>query len=373
MQRSVRYIGLTTEIETCLSDLCQLQNPVEYDLYGGSLQRFGDSDTFLVQPEPVSISSGAGDGYVDAIEAAVAPSGAMLVDIYFQNVHPAFPILDKQDFLNRYRRSPSEVAPPLLAAVYILALRWWPLDDRWKFSPEDNWGSLPGLALSSLEISLRQPDVSTLQAGLLLLQRPDDGSWLLTSQLVAVGQDLGLHLDCSDWSLPRWERGLRKRLAWALFMQEKWGASAHGRPSHISDANWGVQPLVESDFEEDPSAADIEESMSTGETSRLHFSNMVSLTMILSEILETFYSLQAVHEIEKAGLNGTRAILERAKPIQIKLREWYTRLPGCIRMDSTKGQSLSSIGMCVIFPAGGVPHKFTINQALFTWHILPRR
>ncbi|KAI9789466.1 MAG: Fungal specific transcription factor [Peltula sp. TS41687] len=350
MQRGVRYVGLTTEIEAGLSDLCQLPNPPEFDVYGGSLQRFGDSDTFLVPPEHVSRSSDASGRYVQAIEAAVGPSGAMLVDIYFQKVHPAFPILDEQDFMNHYRRSPYEIASPLLAAVYMLALRWWPLDDRWKSTPEGNWALLPGMALSSLEIALRQPDLSTLQAGLLLLQRQDEGSWLLTSQLVAVGQDLGLHLDCSDWDLPSWERGLRKRLAWALFMQDKWGALIHGRPSHLLGANWAVRPLMESDFEDDPCPTNNETPMSSMETTRLHFSSMVSLAMILSEILEAFYSLQAVHEIAKAGTNGTRVILDRAKPIQITLREWYARLPGCIRMDNTTGQRLSCIGRCIHTP-----------------------
>lgn len=342
MQRRVRYVGLTTEVESCLSDLCHLPDRPDDHLNRGALQKFGGADSFLVSSAHASRSGDAHDRYIGAIEAAVAASGPKLVELYFAHVHPAFPVLDKQDFLTEYRRSPSRIAPPLLAAVYLLARRWCPRDMQWPSGPDGD--VLSGLALGSLEIALRQPAVSTVQAGLLLLQQPDDGSWLLTTQLVAVGQDLGLHLDCSEWGLAGWERGLRKRVAWALFMQDKWSALVHGRPPHILSSNWAVRPLVDDDFEGSGPAAEGGEGTFRGEATKLLFSGMVTLTVILSEILETFYALQTLREIDRAGTDGTRAVLERAKPIQIKLRDWYTSLPGCIRMDQTKAAKLPSIG-----------------------------
>lgn len=45
------------------------------------------------------------------------------------------------------------------------------------------------------------------------------------------------------------ERGLRKRLAWALYMEDQWCSLVHGRPSLISKAHWAVRDLIEEDFE----------------------------------------------------------------------------------------------------------------------------
>ena len=36
----------------------------------------------------------------------------------------------------------------------------------------------------------------------------------LTVQLVNLAHGLGLHLDCSNWQLPDWEIGLRRRIGW---------------------------------------------------------------------------------------------------------------------------------------------------------------
>lgn len=44
------------------------------------------------------------------------------------------------------------------------------------------------------------------------------------SDLQAIGamQLIGLHRDCSRWKLPKWERSLRTRLWWTLYVHDKW-------------------------------------------------------------------------------------------------------------------------------------------------------
>lgn len=86
------------------------------------------------------------------------------------------------------------------------------------------------------------------------------------------------------------------------------------------------------------------------ERGRVLFAQMVQLSQILAEILETFYTLQASHAVANAGVQGTQMVLSLAKPIQLKLKEWYSGLPSVVRMDSTFQSSmnptnrLSSIG-----------------------------
>lgn len=196
---------------------------------------------------------------------------------------------------------------------------------------------------------MKKPKLSTVQAGLLLLQRPEADNWSLTTQLVAVGQELGLHLDCSGWSIPRWEGGLRKRIAWALYMQDKWSSLIHGRPSHIFGANWAVQPIGDDDFKEEGDGYDTQEE----ETEQEHeenirgqtlFAQMIGLTQIMAEVMDTFYTQVAIQDFKNAGKNSTTLILARAKPVQIKLRQWHERLPANVKMNAPTKSNFSSLG-----------------------------
>lgn len=127
--------------------------------------------------------------------------------------------------MEKYARTHREFAPPCLAGVYMLASKWWHYDRELTSHKKPDIGALERIARSSLQGVTNRPKLSTLQGGLLLLQfhgSGDDGAWALSSQLVAVAQDLGIDSDCSGWTIPVWEKDLRTRLSWAIFMMDKW-------------------------------------------------------------------------------------------------------------------------------------------------------
>ena len=346
--RNVQYIGPTTEIETGLLNLSPLDHHGESSLLRGRVRKVSDTDMLLMMPETAdSLEDDPTEALID-IETIVGSSGVSLVDLYFEFVDPNFPILQQGRFLDEYNNTPSAIAVPLLAAVYILAMNWPAQDAKLRAWLDVERDDLIKVALKSLEAAMSRPDLSTIQAGLLLLQRPGGESWPLTSQLLSVGQELGLHLDCSGWRIPEVEKGLRKRLAWALFMQDKWGSLIHGRPSHIAQPNWLVGPLTGEDFDKGTGPHQGREGFVTDdEVASLLFMQMVSLTGILSDILDALYSLQALQEVESAGKQGTKLILERAKPIQMKLKDWFTRLPGGLRLDKPSAR-VSSVGKTTV-------------------------
>ncbi|KAF7545896.1 hypothetical protein G7Z17_g8823 [Cylindrodendrum hubeiense] len=348
--RFSQYIGPTTDFEPSLINLSPFDPHDESLLSRGTLRKVSDHDTFLMLPDHSTPGHEHVTQDADHVESIVAPHGRKLIDIYFRVIHPGFPIIQKHVFLEKYERSYREFSPPLLAAVYILAINWWDQSEELAQLPRPNVRELETIVRTTLEEACFRPKLSTIQAGLLLSQRPEGDQWAPTAQLVALGHELGLHLDCSHWKIPPWEKGLRKRLAWALYMQDKWGALVHGRPSHIFASNWGVQALTSNDFpdvewdENDPDEKlDIERG-------RMLFTRVVQLSEILSEILDTFYTLQAMQTVTNAGPQGTQLVLSLAKPIQLKLKEWYGGLPQLIRLDSSYSSSnptasrLSSIG-----------------------------
>lgn len=279
----------------------------------------------------------------DQVERIVAPHGLALIDLYFRIVHPAFPILHKRIFMEKYARTHREFSPPLLAAVYILALKWWNYEPQLASQPKPDVEKLRRIALNSFSDLYEQPKLSVVQAGLLILQCSMERarSWILISHVISLAEELGLGMDCQTWRLPRWERALRRRLAWAVYIQDKWVALIEGRPSHIDESRqWLVRKISAEDFPDRPQTddSDVEGSLET-ENGRLLFMEMVRLSEIVSEILDTFFTMVA-----KRNLTDTAAILTRAKPIQIKLRDWHRGLPECLRMSNTKPRRLNSNG-----------------------------
>ena len=281
---------------------------------------------------------------LDSIEDIIKPHGKALVDLYFRIVFPSFPILHKEVYLEKYSRSYREFSPPLLAAVYLLALQYWTYDDQLSRSTKPDVQKLESLARKALSDTIHRPKLSTVQAGLLLLQHTDTDSAELTAQLISVAYGLGLHLDASGWNIPEWEKGLRKRLGWGLYMQDKWSSLGSGRPPLINSANWALHPVTNADFPENASHEDDQEGSSEVEKGIILFSHMISLSQILADLLETLFTVKTSREIADAGESGLGIILEKAKPVQLRLKEWFSNLPDCLSMDATQVMKLSSVG-----------------------------
>ncbi|KAF2828397.1 hypothetical protein CC86DRAFT_444648 [Ophiobolus disseminans] len=340
-----RFIGSTSEYEQLLVVLYQDENEVDITVGSSTLRRVDAMNTaFLLSPDAGTQNHQDDISDLDAIETIVAPHGQALIHLYFRIVHPSFPVLHKKVYLEKYERTHREFSPPLLAAVYLLALNWWSYSSELALLPKPDVSRLEKLALRTMSNIIHRPKLSTIQAGLLLLQRPEGDSWALTSQLVGLGQELGLHLDCTQWRVPSWERGLRKRLAWGLFMQDKWGSLVHGRPSHITITDWEVQPLEDEDFPENSNDEDDEDGSTEVEKGRTLFCEMIRLTEILARILSSFYTLKAEREIQRRATEGIRWILEVAKPLQLELRQWFSDLPGVLKMENLAARKLSSSG-----------------------------
>ena len=309
-----------------------------------SFRHVNEQESFLMQPDEGTEHYEEELEDLDAIEAIVSPYGKSLINLYFRIVHPSFPILHKKVYLEKYERTHREFSPAILAAVYILALNFWSYSSDLANLQKPDVMALEELARKTLGYVISRPKISTVEAGLLLLQTPKGDTWSLTAQMVAVGQDLGLHLDCSTWKIPSWERGLRKRLAWALYMQDTWASLVHGRPSHIASSEWAVKELTEKDFPENAADEDDEEGSTEVEKGRQLFCHMVYLAEILSDILHNLYSIRAEQQILDIGTDATRFVLAKAKPLQIRLKEWFASLPEALSMSDVKVRKLSSTG-----------------------------
>lgn len=282
----------------------------------------------------------------DAIEDLIYPNGACLVELFWRNVQPSFPLLYKEGFMRRYTQSYSFVSPELLGAVYLSALRWWSYDPELSLRPCPNSAALRKVTLEAIQNSYHRPKLSSVQAILLFLQcQPEDPlnpdhtfDWGLTCQALAIAQCIGLHLDSTDWALPKPEKNVMKRLAWALYLQDRWTALAYGRPVHIHEDDWAVSDLVDADFADCANRSPEEERRSMLVTGKQQFMQMVELSRILSTILSEFYTAKNSRE------QDTLLLYTRAKPIFEALDQWSQVVPPSLGMHIIYQRRLSFHG-----------------------------
>ncbi|KAL2829746.1 fungal-specific transcription factor domain-containing protein [Aspergillus cavernicola] len=332
--QSTQHIGLTTELEPALLAYLPVDQNDESFVAASRVRKLGDDGTFMRVVNTMSHADLPQSASLDSIESLVAPYGSTLVEKFFDRIHPTFPILMEDVFRQSYRTR-NGISPLLLSAVYVLALKFVDVGPASQSARRPDAARLESIALKLLTESLPHASLSTIQAGLLLMQKSTLTTAPLNAQLVTAGFELGLHQDCSEWRMEAWEKGLRKRLAWALYMQDKWSALVHGRPSHVVSSNWTVQDLVEEDFTDAFASTTHQPEDAPVGHGPLFFCHMVALTTILSDILDRFYTLQSIEEFKAAGNNKTRLILERAKPAQIRLKDWFARLPGPLKLESS--------------------------------------
>lgn len=313
-----QYVGATGGIEPALlGSIATSENDV-VQLADNTLRRVSSTEAFLLFPDPGTQGYSDELEDLDAIEIIVKPHGKVLVDMYFRIVFPSFPIIHKEVYLEKYGRSYREFSPPLLASVYLLALHYWSYDEELNKSTKPDMKRLEEVARKALADTIHRPKLSTVQAGLLFLQHSDRDSAELTAQLVSIAYGLGLHLDASEWNIPEWEKGLRKRLGWGLFMQDIWSSLGSGRVSLIHSSNWALQPVINTDFPENASHEDDKEGSSEVEKGRTLFTHMITLSIILADLLESVFTVKATRVISAAGVNGISIVLDKVKPVQLR-------------------------------------------------------
>jgi hypothetical protein len=263
-----------------------------------------------------------------------------LIGLFVKFVYPYFPIISKSEICPNGGISPSvlQFLPlSLLSAMYATALPFIIYDDL--LATTMVHGPPPShklfrIAWLSVTQELHTPRLATLQACLLLLQRAPtnryttDTPWKtsLVGWTVSLAQTLGLMRECGDWSsLPAWEITLRRRLWYGVFIMDKWASLGAGMPSHIKVDDFDVSPLTDADLEPpslDPNSNAIPAFLEQ-EADATHFRLLSELTMILSDIMDSYFSLRATQRTSK----DFQLSLELARSLRQRLKIWSDSLP----------------------------------------------
>lgn len=248
----------------------------------------------------------------------------VLIELYFRAVHPSYPIIDRAAFLG-HCRDEQVLDPLLLAAVCLLGSEYWqePAPARNLARPD-----IAGLVrfVNGLQLdSNRRRSLETLQAGLLLLQLPERQTWEDVVRVVEEGYELGVYSESAAADATSVKSVLSRRVAWACYIQDKWGALMYGQNCLLEPARWDVRPLTPKDLED--ATADKQDSTDGGAVNQVFF-EMIKLADIIVDIPITSkgQSRSSIDETDRK--QSTRLLLMDVKPVQMKLKQWYASLPG---------------------------------------------
>lgn len=186
----------------------------------------------------------------------------------------------------------------LLAAVYASAMPFVAQDPVLFVSgiyDKSLCESLWALVDEEIRVAEQAPKLAVIQTSMLLLQRlpprhqrglTDTPSRLsLHGSTIALATSLGLHLEPRPWGVPAWEKRLRRRLWWSLYMEDKWTSLLLGRPAMIQQHEWDVLDLDDTDFEIDGAAA---AAAHLHQPKSLVFLQFAKLTKLAEAIHQTF-------------------------------------------------------------------------------------
>ncbi|KAF5385325.1 hypothetical protein D9615_001196 [Tricholomella constricta] len=296
-----------------------------------------------------------------------------LLDLYFNYVHPMFPVLHKTRFLTEYnfrkqngpnarpmspeyapgspRPDPSqEITPLLLVSIFAITARFCdgevPPPSRGKMW-EAGCNYLDS-ARTILTKVFHESRPSTVQSLLLLGYREFgigsmEQAWLFIGMAIRMAMDLGLNCNSSTWKIHGHdlfspvEIQTRCQIWWTCCIADRYGSVYMGRPIVIKDDDFDT-PLPPVEEEEDQilwppicrNSLDPTYHPVPGHVASC-FRATSSLSLISGAIVTNIYSIRHVPPSTR------RAMFNE---IESRLDRWYIGLPEALRYETTSRRTV---------------------------------
>ncbi|KAK9466584.1 fungal-specific transcription factor domain-containing protein [Lipomyces arxii] len=186
-----------------------------------------DPDMFARTVMPIS------DEAVQLVALWKSKYGEMLLDIYFNLINPVQPIIHRRHFMAAYNANAESTV--LLLAIFVAALPYCSmgtLEDRRQLQT-----TFLHHLYAHYGAKLTMPTFDAVQALSLIADAAYDRGVLMPhSAAVSAAIELRLHVDCSEWDIPGWERALRKALWWSLCIRDAWSVTRFvGTPKILAE------------------------------------------------------------------------------------------------------------------------------------------
>ncbi|GIC91459.1 transcription factor domain-containing protein [Aspergillus udagawae] len=263
-----------------------------------------------------------------------------LVDVFFKWIAPVLPVIDRHDFIHRYRNPQNPPSILLIQAVLMVASRFHhngQSSGNGVISPRVFYKKVKALYDAGYE---RDP-TTVLQAVVLLgvyWDGPDDltesGIFYWSRLGIALAQEHGLHQSENYVTLSATKRRIWKRIWWTLYTRDRSVAAAFGRPLHINSEDCTVEPLKESDFIE----YDEQNDSSTDRTAALFFMQYVKLCQLMDLGLCLKLSSRSTEDSRMKG----------AAQCELGLNDWLVSCPSELQWRQSRHSFWSAL-LCSTF------------------------
>ncbi|KAF4993339.1 hypothetical protein FDECE_13454 [Fusarium decemcellulare] len=205
----------------------------------------------------------------DELFRLVTPDyGVRLLRLFLEHVFPLLPVLSRTALgLENTRAIPKvqvleNIPTHLLAAIYASSMPFAWGDDQltiWEVYDVPPGPRLWCICYELLLEELHRPRLDVLQAAILYMHRqPQDETsycivepgitWSFMGMVVGLAQSLGLNRECRSFRIPLHEMRLRRRLWWAVYIEDKWLSLLLGRPPYLRRTECDVVELDDEDF-----------------------------------------------------------------------------------------------------------------------------
>ncbi|ORY07858.1 hypothetical protein K493DRAFT_403602 [Basidiobolus meristosporus CBS 931.73] len=220
---------------------------------------------------------------------------AYLVDVYFSKINPVFPLLHKEEFMERLNRSEQEMPYFLVNAMFSLSAA---LISSENILNKENLDA-EGFFKKARTLLDQAYDVSSIEnvQGLVLMSiyfhisQGGMKSWMYSGMAIRMAEDLGLHRDPDIWNikLTTAEKETRKRTWWVCYLIDRFSSVCVGRPVSIDDQQFDTPlPSLTDDDLLTPNGV----SPRTGLSLR-PFHEVIKLHELIGRILSTMYIVRA--------------------------------------------------------------------------------
>lgn len=247
--------------------------------------------TFLPVPRQhggVKFHKAPGADQCEIVAKLVEPFSEELTELYFQQVHPCFPLLHEASIRSLHVNDRDLFPHALRCDIYATALKFWNTSSRLKPHYQPDITYIWSLGIRALNDDFISPSLATLCAAVhTLAGRPVTtmtGNAVNLGRTVALAHSLGLNHDPRQWNLDKDEISLRIRAWWAVLIHDRRLSLAHGTPPNIPQHNYDVPLPLLRDLVADPSG---QAAIDAGEG----FLALCRLTETLGRVLEHIHKL----------------------------------------------------------------------------------
>lgn len=222
-----------------------------------------------------------------------------LIESFFEKIHPTMPILNRSQFMRSYN-NPSN--PPSLLLLQSMLLAGSRVCKSPALLDSDQSVDLASLtfykrAKALFDANYETDRITIVQSVMLLgwwWEGPEDvtrNSFYWSRVALSIAQGFGLHRSMENTSMPLATKRTWKKVWWALFARDRWGAVGLGRPVMINLEDSDVPMLTEDDFIEDEPGFPSLYPMNRIQV--LAFIHTVKLSEIMGMVLRQQFSVNA--------------------------------------------------------------------------------